>query len=284
MSYSSYSAPTYSAPLVSSVSLGAAAPYESSSVSPIYDSGSSIINQSAIEQPIIGQPVDSMAIPSDNIGSETILESTRHESAKPALQSDAAMLTVSVPQNAKVTVNEHPTTSDGSVRQFMSQGLKQGYVYTYVVKVIYDAEGEEKSDSKEVKLRAGETKEVVFEVADEKSDDAEATEPEAAVENSEETAKTTTPAGEDVVTVVRLHVPAHAQVTLAGNATKGTGVIRTFRTKQLKAGQAWKNYTVRVVADVNGKSITQERTIDVSSGSTNELSFNFGSTDSLAKR
>jgi uncharacterized protein (TIGR03000 family) len=288
--YSSYSArsnsaPVYSAPIVSSVSVGAAAPYESAAVSPVYSAGSpvysagsSVIAQPVMEQPVIGQSTDSVTVPSGTIHGETILDSTPHASAKPAVQSDSAILTVSVPENAKVTVNEHPTTSDGSVRQFMSKGLKEGYVYTYVVKVIYDQDGEEKSDSQKVKLRAGETKDVVFDVADQETDDVEA-----ADDNRDETARAPLPTDENVVTVVRLHVPADAKVTLAGNPTNGNGVIRTFRTKQLKAGQHWKNYTVRVVSDVNGQSISQERTIDVTSGSTNELKFNFHTVDSVAK-
>jgi uncharacterized protein (TIGR03000 family) len=281
--YSSYSArsnsaPVYSAPIVSSVSVGAAAPYESSAGSPVYSAGSSVIAQPVVEQPVTGQSTDSVAVASGTIHGETILDSTSHASAKPAVQSDSAILTVSVPENAKVTVNEHPTTSDGSVRQFMSKGLKEGYVYTYVVKVIYDQDGEEKSDSQKVKLRAGETKDIVFDVADQETDDVEATD-----DSSDETARAPLPTDEDVVTVVRLHVPADAKVTLAGNPTNGNGVIRTFRTKQLKAGQHWKNYTVRVVSDVNGQSISQERTIDVTSGSTNELKFNFHTADSVAK-
>ena len=77
------------------------------------------------------------------------------------------------------------------------------------------------------------------------------------------------------MTVVRLHVPQNAAITLAGNPTKGSGAIRTFRTKQLKQGQQWKNYTIRVTATVAGRQLSQERTIDVKAGSMNELRFAF---------
>ena len=293
----SYSAASYSAPVVSSMSLGATAPYESGSVSPLYDSGGSIVQSGSainqpiagqpiianpvMEQPVIGQPTDATAVPSETVGGETILDSKQYESAKPSVDSDAAMLTVSVPEDAVVTVNEHETTSDGPVRQFMSQGLKEGYVYTYVVKVIYDEDGEEKSESKEVKLRAGETKEVVFDTSGSSSDPTAEDDAETADSSSSETASTEQA---EVVTVVRLHVPVDAQVTLAGNPTNGNGVVRTFRTNQLKVGEQWTNYTVRVVSDVNGESVTREKTIDVTAGSTNELTFNFGDTNKFAKR
>ncbi len=283
--------PSYSQPVVSSISHGASAPYESSTISPIYesyDSGSSIIQSTPIieqpatvvDQPVTGTSIDGTVVPSTNVNQgETSLDSTQYESAKPAIDSDAAMLTVAVPANAMVTVNDHPTTSDGAVRQFMSQGLKTGYVYTYVVKVVFENDGEEKSEVKEVKLRAGESKELAFESPNQDDNTVDIS----ASAEIKETAAVVTP-DDDIVTVVRLHVPTDANVTLAGNPTNGNGAIRTFRTKQLKSGEQWKAYTVQVVATVNGQKITRERTIDVVAGSTNELTFDFGTGDSVAIR
>jgi uncharacterized protein (TIGR03000 family) len=233
-----------------------------------------------IETPMVEQPLDGTVIPStSSIPSQTILNSTQYKAAKPAIESDAAMLTVSVPLDAKVTVNEYPTTSDGTVRQFMSQGLKQGFVYTYVVKVTFDNNGQEKSESKEVKLRAGETKELAFEAPVVKANPAEGDAP----QQTSDSAAEATPSDDPLITVVRLHVPADAKVTLAGNETNGKSVIRTFRTKRLKVGQQWKDYTIRVVAVVNGRPITQERTINVAAGSTNELTFAFDNASSVAR-
>ena len=98
----------------------------------------------------------------------------------------------------------------------MSRGLKKGFVYTYVVEVSFEANGKEHKESKSVKLRGGDIEELEFEAP-------------AAPETPEPTA-------DEVVTVVRLHVPQNATVMLAGNATKGSGSIRTFRTKLLKSG------------------------------------------------
>ena len=214
---------------------------------------------------------------SSSVADRSIAKSTQYESAKPAIEESpeldkgAALITVAVPQgDAKVTVNGHSTSSNGTVRQFMSRGLKDGYVYTYVVKVDYELKGKFITDSKEVKLRPGATERIVFETP--------------AVEETPAAPAddvTTTEAAE-LTTVVKLHVPADAEVTLAGNKTKGSGEIRTFRTKHLKAGQKWAGYTVHVTAVINGQAVSRERTIDVIAGSTNELTFNFD--DAIAKR
>ena len=227
----------------------------------IIDSGT-IIDGGTITD---GTPIEGSTLQGGSLGTETIIDSASQESAKPAVESDAALLTVAVPGDAKVTVNGHPTTSDGTVRQFMSRGLKKGYVYTYVVNVTFDVGGQQKTESKSVKLRPGDVENVEF----------------VAPKPVEPVAPQPQP--EDVVTVVRLHVPADAKVTLAGNATNGSGTIRTFRTKQLKPGQQWAGYTIRVKTVRNGQPVVQERTVDVQSGSTNELTFNFDS-DSIARR
>ena len=218
----------------------------------IIDSGSTIIDGG-----INAIPLEGSSLEGGSLGTETIIDSARYESAKPVVEEDAAVLTVAVPDDAVVTVNGHPTTSDGDVRQFMSRGLKDGYVYTYVVKVTYDRDGEEQTESKSVKLRRGDTERLEFEAPK--------------VKDTEEPK----PAAEDVVTVVRIRVPANAKVSLAGNATAGTGSVRTFRTKQLKSGQQWTGYTVRVTVNINGQTMTKERTLDVLAGSTNDLTFDF---------
>jgi uncharacterized protein (TIGR03000 family) len=250
VSYASQSAPVHS------VSYGATSSYESpviqSSYTPYTPSVGTVIDNRVIQGSTItdGVPIEGTTLQGGSLGTETIIDSPPHEVAKPAIDADAAMLTVEVPGGAKVTVNGHSTSSDGTVRQFMSRGLKEGYVYTYVVKATFDVGGQEKTESKSVKLRPGDTQRVEFKAPEQ-------------------------PKVEDVVTVVKLHVPADAQVTLAGNATSGRGSIRTFRTKQLKAGQQWAGYTIRVSTVLNGQPFTKERTIDVTAGSTNELTFDF---------
>jgi uncharacterized protein (TIGR03000 family) len=219
--------------------------------------------QSSYQPYTVGQSTIQSSTPSTIVRGATSSSSTV-QVAKPAIETGAAMLTVAVPMEAKVTVNGHETTSGGLVRQFKSRGLKEGYVYTYVVEATYLVNGEETKESKSVKLRTGDNQRIEF------------TQPIAEATPAE-------PKVEDVVTVVKLRVPDSAQVTLAGNPTSGSGSVRTFRTKQLKSGQQWADYTIRVTALVNGQTVSKERTINVIAGSTNELTFDFD-TSSVASR
>jgi uncharacterized protein (TIGR03000 family) len=241
--------------------MGATTAYESSVIESSYSSDSPL-GKTIID----GGTSEESTSESSSLETETNTDSSSHESAKPAVETDVAMLTVAVPGDAKVTINGHPTSSDGTVRQFKSRGLKEGYAYTYVVNVTYNnIEGQAKSESKSVKLRSGDVARVEFEAP-------KPVEPVAPQ-----------PIPEDIVTVVRLHVPADAKVSLAGNATNGSGTIRTFRTKQLKPGQQWAGYTVRVTTLKSGQPATKQRTVDVVAGSTTELTFNFDE-DSIASR
>lgn len=257
-------------PRASSLALGGTAPYESATISQGYDSADSLdLSDSSV--------IETAPITSDSSGSG----SDRSSAAKPAVESDVAMLTVAVPADSTVTVNDHPTTSEGSIRQFMSEGLQAGFVYTYVVKVTYEQDGEQKTEQKEVKLRAGEAKELSFES---NADQVKAVQDDSSVQPvSLQTAASAT-ADDETVTVVRLHVPDQAKVTLAGNPTASQGAVRTFRTSSLKAGERWTAYTVRVVTEVNGQEVAQERTIDVEAGSVNELTFDFAPAETFASR
>ncbi len=215
-----------------------------------------------------GVPLTGASLEGGSLGTETVSDSDQPVVvSKPAVEADAAMLTVTVPENAKVTVNGHETTSDGAVRQFMSRGLKTGFVYTYVVQVTFELDGEEVTESKSIKLRAGEVEDVEFSVPEVQPEPASA-----AVRRQP-----------NLVTVVKLNVPSDAKVRLAGNQTNGRGSVRTFRTKQLKAGQKWAGYTVHVTSNVNGQPLSLERAIDVDAGSRHELTFDFD-TQTIASR
>lgn len=220
---------------------------------------------SVIEGTVIqGTVIDgSMSIPDSDVMDAPATEGTaQYESLKPTLDDDAALLTVAVPvESARVTVNGHETSSDGLVRQFMSRGLKEGYLYTYEVVVTYEAEGQTREDVKTIKLRPGDTERLVF------------LQQESEAEKDELDDVSSTPAS--VETVVQLFVPADAQVTLAGNPTNGEGSVRTFRTHQLAPGQSWTDYAVEVVAKVNGKTQRQRRVINVDAGTEVQLRFDF---------
>lgn len=218
--------------------------------------------------PTMGETIIDDGVPmGETIIDGSVIDSgASYETRRPTLDDDAALLTVAVPvESARVTVNGHETTSDGMVRQFMSRGLKDGYLYSYEVVVTYDVEGENRTDKRTIKLRPGEMERLVFDQTDAVSNE----------EGDEEEDQLSVVEPASPETVVQLHVPAEAKVVLAGNETKGSGAVRTFRTTQLAAGQKWENYTVRVLLESNGRQLSQERTINVAAGDTVELNFEF---------
>jgi len=79
-----------------------------------------------------------------------------------------------------------------------------------------------------------------------------------------------------VKTMLTVRVPADAKITLAGVQTKQTGEVREFATNRLAPGQTWSNYTVRVEITRDGKTLSQDRTILLTGGQSQELDFNLG--------
>jgi uncharacterized protein (TIGR03000 family) len=74
----------------------------------------------------------------------------------------SGVLTVSVPYDAKVTVNGRLTKSTGSRRQFVSYGLQPGLSYKYVVKAEVVREGQTVEDTRTISLTAGGMEAVAF--------------------------------------------------------------------------------------------------------------------------
>ncbi|MGD9636703.1 MAG: TIGR03000 domain-containing protein [Pirellulales bacterium] len=79
-----------------------------------------------------------------------------------------------------------------------------------------------------------------------------------------------------VKTTLKLNVPTDAKVTLAGVPTKQSGEMREFATNKLAAGQTWSNYNVHVEVTKDGKTYSQDRTILLTGGQSQELSFDLG--------
>ncbi len=77
-------------------------------------------------------------------------------------------------------------------------------------------------------------------------------------------------------TSLTVHVPADAKITLAGVQTKQTGEVREFATNRLAAGQTWSNYNIHVEITRDGKTMSQDRTILLTGGQSQELSFDLG--------
>jgi uncharacterized protein (TIGR03000 family) len=82
-------------------------------------------------------------------------------SATPA----TALLTVSVPADAKVFVNDQPTRTTGAYRRYTCTGLAPSMVYAYRVRAEFTRDGKAASEEKTVRLGAGQTGSLVFSAA-----------------------------------------------------------------------------------------------------------------------
>ena len=166
------------------------------------------------------------------------------------IPADAAMLLVEVPANAKIFVNGSATSATGGQRRFVSRGLAEGRDYDYVVRMVVDRDGRPVEETKVVSLSAGSSKSVSF--------------------NGLTVAERSAP--DSKKTSLKLHVPAEAKVWLAGNETSSKGETRVFETTSLRDGQAWKGYEIKVAMVVDGREKVVSRTIDLTAGSSMELS------------
>ncbi|RMF39128.1 MAG: TIGR03000 domain-containing protein [Planctomycetota bacterium] len=165
-------------------------------------------------------------------------------------------LTVTVPPQAKVYVNDRPTTSTGRVRHFVSRGLEPGQTYRFQIRAeLQAADGQTLVENREVVVTGGGEEALEFAFADQNS---------------------------PVETAVTLHVPDNAQVILAGNPTSADGPVRTFRTLRLRPGDVWDDYEVEVRL---GQRVKRQ-TLRLMAGDQLELSFDFDedSVDMIAAR
>lgn len=167
--------------------------------------------------------------------------------AAPSASATEATIFVSLPADAKVFVNDLATTSTGTERHFVSRGLKPGRSYSYKLRVQFDRDGKPVTEDKVVRLAAGENIQLAF----------------GGAETADKTAQTE----------LKLNVPAGAKVTLAGAATEQTGETRSYTTDSLAPGQKWNGYTVRVELEQDGKTLVEEKTLDIEGGKTYELAF-----------
>jgi uncharacterized protein (TIGR03000 family) len=157
------------------------------------------------------------------------------------------LLSVSIPEDARIFVNGQATSSTGSSRQYVSRDLQTGYNYTYEVRAEVVRDGRTVEQVKKIDLRAGQTANLAFDF----------------------------PATDSVETSLTLHVPSDAKVYLAGNATKANGETRVFRTTGLSGSKSWDGYTIRVELERGGRTLTKEETITLKAGQSQEMRFDF---------
>lgn len=165
--------------------------------------------------------------------------------AETSIRRADGMLAVNVPDDAKIFVNGTATTSTGASRQYVSRDLQAGFNYTYEVKAEVVRDGKTVEQVKSISLRAGQTAELAFDF----------------------------PAADAVETALTVNVPADAKVYLAGNPTSAKGEKRVYRTTGLANGKAWDSYIVRVEFEQDGQTVTQEKSISLKAGESQELTF-----------
>lgn len=177
---------------------------------------------------------------------------------------DSSMLTVAVPTEARIFVNDKPTKTPGEVRQFVSRNLTPGYRYTYRVRAEWEQDGQLVSRVKTVDLRAGNAARLDF-TAEENADSTENVTAEQQIDE---------PANAPA-TRVTIHLPTDAKLYLSDRESRQSGETRTFTTTALAKGDVWENYTVRAVAVRNGRTVSQERTITLRPGDDQDVRFDF---------
>jgi uncharacterized protein (TIGR03000 family) len=77
---------------------------------------------------------------------------------------DGVLLSLDVPQDARVYVNGTLTKTSGTHRQYVCSGLLPGSRYAYHVQVVVTRNGKELSDTQVVRFRAGETRDLAFDL------------------------------------------------------------------------------------------------------------------------
>lgn len=89
--------------------------------------------------------------------------STSRASVRPAVQTvKPTTLTVNVPADAKLFVNDQQMKAQGPRRQFTSRSLKPGAAYNYRVRVEFVRDGQPVSEEKQIQLVAGQLRSLTF--------------------------------------------------------------------------------------------------------------------------
>jgi uncharacterized protein (TIGR03000 family) len=172
---------------------------------------------------------------------------------------NSALLSVKVPADAKVFVNDRATTSTGADREYISRDLMAGARYNYDVRAEFVRDGQTVSEYKTVQLTAGQSTNVDFTQGGSSIQTAAAAE---------------APAAETRTTLI-VRVPEDAKLYLSGQETKANGPVREFTTTKLPNGGQWANYAIRAVIERDGQQQVREQTVSLEAGESREVNINF---------
>lgn len=163
-------------------------------------------------------------------------------------------LNLNVPEGAEIFINGKATTSTGTVRSYVTPPVEANRWYVFSVRAVIHRDGKAIEKTQEIRVEPNAPSTLAFNFP--------APSPAKSLESPE------TP--ETLITVV---APENAKVLLAGVDTQSAGKVRTFKSRNLAAGQKWQGYHVTVQYSENGKLVTKSRKIDLVAGQTHELKF-----------
>lgn len=202
------------------------------------EAGGSMVSPEATDLPPYYNNDDSFeAAPEDGFGAQDDEDDSAY------LQRGKAVLSLDVPENAKVFINDKLTRTEGTRRSYVSRNLAYGQEYRYRVKVVSEMDGKEVIKSRIVTMRGGESNQLAFNF-------------------------------DPIVTRVVVSVPDDAKVIIDGKETSTAGSFRSFSTEKLKSGK-WDDYSVEVSVVRNGKTLTRKEKFDLAAGEFRFFEFDF---------
>ncbi|MSR54023.1 MAG: TIGR03000 domain-containing protein [Gemmataceae bacterium] len=165
-----------------------------------------------------------------------------------APQADGAVVVVLMPATGKLIANGQPTEGKGTTRSFQTPVLAVGQEFRYEMQVEIEEDGNTRTLTKQVMVRAGHSTTVDF--------------------------------TEKVNTAVTVTLPAKAKLLVDGTDTLMTGGTHTFNTPVLAKGQAF-SYKFRAEIEKDGKMevVTQ----DVSFKAGEAVTVDFTTTATVSK-
>lgn len=221
---------------------------------PSYDGmpvdGGQIIDDSSIYDPGISAPTDYYDEGNsllDGGGSPPPPGPAGDDSTRsvPKAAAEAAVLSIALPEDARVYINGRLTKTEGSVRNYVARKLDDGEEQGYQVKAILTRNGKQLVRTQTVRMRRGVTRTLEFDFE------------------------------KPVTTLLALKVPAGAKVRLCGSETLATGERRFFETNKLQDGESWNNYEIEVTVDRDGEEVVARKTLSLHAGDSRSLVFDF---------
>ena len=161
----------------------------------------------------------------------------------PADDASSAILSLEVPEEARVFINGELTSTPGRLRRYRSRNLSADQDYHYQVRAELERDGQRLVRTQLVSMRGGTSQELRLDF------DA------------------------PPITTLALEVPQDATVTLCGQTTEQTGEQRQFTTAQLADGQICPDYEIAVTYQVDGREVRDVRSIELTAGQRVSLKF-----------